>query len=534
MNVKTLIPLLAICCLSISVPAMAVENVGRVIYVSGEVYAQQNGKTRPLRRGSPIHEGDTVVTRPASRSQIRMTDGALFALRPDTRMNFENYRYNQQNRTGSSILSLIKGGFRTITGLIGRFSKKHYRVRTTVATIGVRGTHYGLTLCQQGDCADNGNDLEDGLYGSVVDGEIVAQNDAGEFHFTNDQYFHVSSATSRPRSLIKPPGVIFGQSRMARHKTGRRMMKTALKAGDATHNMLEQKQDYTRNRIERVTYEAGLDADNNINLVTAKAGSGATFSFFPVYINGVFGESTKIEEDGGPLDAIILNIGKNNTVPVTFEQNSLNGGTRLLALGNASIVDTGTLSVGNSTIHWGRWGRKYVAAENGTLLNHRGPLHYALSNNITTPEQLASLQVSSNGQVDYSSVAGTRPTDLAGNVAVRFADVQMRADFGAGSIDYSVSTTVGNNDYIASGSTSLPVALNNGINLIESTNPVTNSVNTATGNASLSFIGKDAGAAITSFTLQHNFTALPDDTPNQVSGSAVLTRGGVVPGAAGL
>ena len=42
---------------------------------------------------------------------------------------------------------LLKGGFRTVTGLIGKTDRAQYRVSTQTATIGIRGTDYEVILC---------------------------------------------------------------------------------------------------------------------------------------------------------------------------------------------------------------------------------------------------------------------------------------------------------------------------------------------------------------------------------------------------
>ena len=114
----------------------------------------------------------------------------------------------QEDGSEKSIFNLIKGGFRTITGLIGHRNKQNYSVRTTVATIGIRGTHYGLMLCEAGSCANQGSDnLSDGLYGGVVDGSIITENESGISQFNNDQYFHIASAQTPPIEVLLPPPV---------------------------------------------------------------------------------------------------------------------------------------------------------------------------------------------------------------------------------------------------------------------------------------------------------------------------------------
>jgi hypothetical protein len=51
------------------------------------------------------------------------------------------------------LLDLVKGGMRAVTGAIAQRRPEAYKVRTPVATLGVRGTEYYLRICEQ-DCAD--------------------------------------------------------------------------------------------------------------------------------------------------------------------------------------------------------------------------------------------------------------------------------------------------------------------------------------------------------------------------------------------
>lgn len=59
----------------------------------------------------------------------------------------------ETGETSRAFFRLLKGGFRSVSGLIGKANHEDYRVSTPVATIGIRGTRYGARLCQ-GDCSD--------------------------------------------------------------------------------------------------------------------------------------------------------------------------------------------------------------------------------------------------------------------------------------------------------------------------------------------------------------------------------------------
>jgi hypothetical protein len=105
-----------------------------------------------LVKGAEISNGDTIRTGDGGRAQVRFSDGALISLQPTTEFRVDNYEFsNQPTGQEKGFFSLIKGGMRTITGLIGRSNRDNYKVTTSVATIGIRGTEYTAGLNSGGD-----------------------------------------------------------------------------------------------------------------------------------------------------------------------------------------------------------------------------------------------------------------------------------------------------------------------------------------------------------------------------------------------
>ena len=185
------------------------DIVGQVVINVGKLTAENRGDKRTLKRHSSILRGDTLSTGEASHTQVRMKDGALLSLRPHTDLRVEEYRYNgAEDGSERSLLELIKGGFRTITGAIGHKNRKNYRVKTTVATIGIRGTHYSLVMCQQQSCSGESGQVNDGLYGGVADGSIVIENDSGVHQLGNDQFFRLGSRDEIPVETLEPPTIL--------------------------------------------------------------------------------------------------------------------------------------------------------------------------------------------------------------------------------------------------------------------------------------------------------------------------------------
>lgn len=81
-----------------------------------------------------------------------MVDGALLAIRPNSQLLINSYRFSnnpQKAKEDASIVQLLRGGLRAVTGLIGKQNPIGAQYRTTTATIGVRGTDFELTVLEE-------------------------------------------------------------------------------------------------------------------------------------------------------------------------------------------------------------------------------------------------------------------------------------------------------------------------------------------------------------------------------------------------
>jgi hypothetical protein len=184
------------------------EVVGRVLVSVGDNAALRAGKEIKLAAGTPVETGDTLRVGDASNLQVRFTDEAIMALRPNSSVRIDDYAFANKADSDKSIFSLLKGGLRTITGVIGRNSRSNYAVKTETSTIGIRGTHFNLVDCR-GDCRNpDGSPGQNGTFGGVTDGRISVTNDAGQREFGKNEFFHVLSKNDLPVGLISPPGFL--------------------------------------------------------------------------------------------------------------------------------------------------------------------------------------------------------------------------------------------------------------------------------------------------------------------------------------
>jgi len=113
---------------------------GQSIAVQGIVEAGENliNGARRLRRGSSIFSTDTVDVKQDAKVQLKFSDGGLVVLLPNTVYRIDSYQFTQEK--SEVTINLIKGGFRAMTGTIGKEHPTDYTIKTPTATIGVRGT----------------------------------------------------------------------------------------------------------------------------------------------------------------------------------------------------------------------------------------------------------------------------------------------------------------------------------------------------------------------------------------------------------
>lgn len=175
----------------------ATDEAGKVVTVAGRAAAAtQDGDIRNLGRGGVVNSGDTVVTSSNSYVRMKFIDGASVILRPNSRFHIEEYKVAEKEEENRSFFNLVKGGFRAVTGVIGKRNRNGYRVKTRVATIGIRGTDYTIRTCQ-GDCGNN----PDGDYYHVHDGGIFATTLAGETDFQSGNFGFVSGSGMNPVTI---------------------------------------------------------------------------------------------------------------------------------------------------------------------------------------------------------------------------------------------------------------------------------------------------------------------------------------------
>lgn len=227
--------------------AWAATPAGKIGMLVGQGTATDaGGVVRALKRGDTFYSGEILSSGANSYVNLEFSDGGLILLRPNSRFQIEEYAFAAETKTAEpvaapapvvaetavapsapavapafsaqaasssskSYFKLLRGGFRAVSGLIGKGNADQYRVRTPVATIGIRGTDWVLVLCDVACAADPvvagsmgpGRSAAGGsMVGVIKGGVFVAANSNGQTtEVPQDQYL----VTLPDGSIVKLP-----------------------------------------------------------------------------------------------------------------------------------------------------------------------------------------------------------------------------------------------------------------------------------------------------------------------------------------
>lgn len=392
--------------LAVLASGVALGEAGRVVFAVGDVAALRGTARVPLAAGATIEVGDTITTAAQSHAQLRFSDDALVALKPDSEFRIESYNFSgHQDGTDVAVFRLVKGGFRTLTGQIGKISGDRYQLLTTQATIGIRGTHYQVQECAPEQCREGERVVRAGMYGGVYEGRIAVATALGSDDFGTDEFFFVPDGGA-PERFLAPPTFLSDKLKTqgAAARTASGDMRIANPLGEDVDTV----------PLAPFTYLATED----LNLIE-----------FPPVASGPLGIVVGSDRYTLELDATT-----NPALQLTFNgSGGLTGflnGDLSAQLGTATLVDTGRDNSADG-LTWGRWqgNGSTIAQTLGTVVVHNdgGNLHYVYG--------IVATALPGSGLVQYGLTGGTRPTDSGtgqigtlvsgGTIGINFTTAQL-------------------------------------------------------------------------------------------------------------
>jgi hypothetical protein len=122
--------------------ALAADPMGSVVAVEGRPVAAGPGGSRALSPGSDVFEGDTITVGEGN-AQMQLDDGTKLVVGPSSRLILQAYLRRNATTASKVGVKALRGTFRVITG---QSKKSAYKISTSNATIGIRGTGFDFTV----------------------------------------------------------------------------------------------------------------------------------------------------------------------------------------------------------------------------------------------------------------------------------------------------------------------------------------------------------------------------------------------------
>src|SRR3954454_16914790 len=139
-------------------PGALEAPIGRVISVSGTVTVERtaltvsqvavNGSGIQVKEGDLVYRGDRIQTGSESKASLAFADGTAFNISSGARMELNEFVYDPDSKSNSSLYSLVRGAFTFVAGKVAKTGSM--KVDTPAATMGIRGTTPHVVVAEDG------------------------------------------------------------------------------------------------------------------------------------------------------------------------------------------------------------------------------------------------------------------------------------------------------------------------------------------------------------------------------------------------
>jgi len=141
-----------------AVQDLAPTPIGKVVTATGSVTIERANamvtqvnlpsQAGQAKVGDPVFVGDVVKTGADGRLGINFTDGSSFNLSSNARMALDEFVYDPNGTSNSTLFNLTKGTFTFVAGNSAKTGSM--KVDTPVATMGIRGTTPRVEISDDG------------------------------------------------------------------------------------------------------------------------------------------------------------------------------------------------------------------------------------------------------------------------------------------------------------------------------------------------------------------------------------------------
>lgn len=172
----------------------AAAVMARVAFLGGNARVHRaDGTILPVAVGSALGDGDSLITDANSYAIVAFRDGARTTVQADSHLRIDRFRYLPgAPEAGESRLSLLRGGLRFLSGLIGAVRPEGFDLRAGTATIGIRGTGFDVYYTNP-------------LAVFVWEGAVLLRYSAGALVIQEGDTYFLAKDTAEPMRLERLP-----------------------------------------------------------------------------------------------------------------------------------------------------------------------------------------------------------------------------------------------------------------------------------------------------------------------------------------
>lgn len=128
---------LAVLMTAVFFTAPASAQIGVASVVKQKVSGTIGGRTRVLQVGTNIFQNEVIDTGDTSSAQLLFRDETSLTIGSNAQLVLDRFVYDPRSKRGDVVVSVAKGAFRFVTGSA---DPRSYKIKTPVASIGIRGT----------------------------------------------------------------------------------------------------------------------------------------------------------------------------------------------------------------------------------------------------------------------------------------------------------------------------------------------------------------------------------------------------------
>lgn len=398
--------------LAVAMPLQAAVEAGKILYSRGVVsIVDELESARGGKSGAQIFEGDRVVTGRGALAQIRLSDGALIALRGSSDYQIQKQSFNEEEDLYEQAGQLFTGWMRSITGAIGKKYPNNVTQKTSVATIGIRGTVYQVIHIPPEGLPGYAGE-EPGTYVLLEEGSVEMTGEGG-------------------KRLMKPGDVVF------------------IPAAGGVPILVPQKVSLFKNpEADTITFteEEDLDFSAELNTGLEESLNSNEAPFVNLASMGVINTSPYNGVKAGTTTSnhvfagsgagrVLTSVTIDEEVPVVYTANA-----------GAAPISTGYRLLSNgSAINWGQWAESdYSVYDPGSVSEQPGAFgvwQYMVASNVVS-ESMATSGLT--GSTTFNYVGGTPLRDDLQGITHNITGGTVAIDFGADMVDVNLASTLGN------------------------------------------------------------------------------------------